>query len=125
MSLSRTTSAPKASIDSAQSPAWRRNASPRATLASWSDSWRHSPGNTSGAWPVSCLRTRSRWASSGHSGCWPAARERHEDGDQVVLTSKAWRLGALRANPDRHGDHVGAFQPSTVNLLPKGTRVPS
>ena len=112
MSLSRTTSAPKASIDSAQSPAWSRNASPRATLASWSDSWRHSPGNTSGAWPVELLQDPLEVGLVGPVGLLGGRRgERHEDGDQVVLTSKAWRLGALRANPDRRGATSGRFSP--------------
>src|SRR3954470_15568371 len=77
---SRMASAENASNDSAQSPAWRRKASPPATRARAEVSSRASPANTRGGYPASSLPTRSSWAPSGQSGCWAAARERHDVG---------------------------------------------
>ncbi len=72
------------SNDSAQSPAWSRNASPLATRPRSAWRARLSPANTKGGKPPSVLRAESSSASSGQSGCWPAGRERHESGVQVT-----------------------------------------
>src|SRR4051794_7338566 len=85
-SLSRMASAEKASKDSAQSPAWSRNASPLATLASSAVRLRASPANTSGGRAPSVLTVASSAPGSAHAGCWAAVRSRHDEGDQVAST---------------------------------------
>src|SRR5262245_4785913 len=85
LSLSRMASAENRSNDSAQSPAWSRNALPSATAASWSVRARASPANTSGGSEPRCLRARSSAPSSGHGGCWAAGRRRQEVGDQLLV----------------------------------------
>src|SRR4051812_7489136 len=98
--LSRMASAPNASNDSAQSPAWSRNALPSATWPRLSVRARASPANTSGGMVPICLSTASTAPSSGQSGCWPAGNSRHERGDQEVegvLTGKAWSTGGSGA----------------------------
>src|SRR5438046_1503133 len=99
LSLSRIESAEKWSNDSAQSPAWSRNALPSLTRARAAVRLRASPTNTSGGYEASVLRARSRAAASGHSGCCPAVRSRHEDGDHLLLTleSVRGRLGAAES----------------------------
>src|SRR5262249_3963263 len=69
--------------DSAQSPAWSRNARPAATSASPPRTWRASPAKTSGGRVWRRCRTRSTAASSGHAGCWSASLSRQDDGDHV------------------------------------------
>ena len=54
---------------SAQSPPWRRNASPRATAASRSVNWSHSAASTSGGRLSRPRTTASSRSRSGHCGC--------------------------------------------------------
>jgi hypothetical protein len=83
-SLSRMLSALKSWKDSAQSPAWSRNALPAATSASVDVRARASPANTNGGMVESCLSERSSAASSGQSGCCAAGRSLHDRGDHTV-----------------------------------------
>ncbi len=82
-SFSRMVIAEKSWNDSAQSPAWRRNARPAATSARLAWSCRASPAKTSGGMACSRARAVSAAASSGHSGWWCAWWPRQEEGDQV------------------------------------------
>src|SRR5690606_1923942 len=59
---------------SAQSPPWRRNASPRATAASFSRRRSHSPAKTSGGKPFSVVTARSSASGSAQLGCCFAGR---------------------------------------------------
>src|SRR4051794_15037975 len=87
--LSRISFAENESNDSAQSPAWSRNASPRETRPRSAVRLRASPAKTSGGSAPSCLSTRSSAASSGHSGCCSAWSSRQDDGDQLGDTGKS------------------------------------
>jgi hypothetical protein len=89
LSLSRMPSAVNALNDSAQSPAWSRNALPFATRPSDSVSERASPANTSGGKPPSSVSTALSAPASGQSGCWTTGRVRHESGDQDASSGAA------------------------------------
>jgi hypothetical protein len=82
-SFSRIVIAEKSSNDSAQSPAWRRNARPAATSARAACSCRASPANTSGGIACSFSRASASARSSGQSAWWCAGRLLQEEGDQV------------------------------------------
>src|SRR5437016_10422050 len=120
LSLSRMLSAVKASNDSAQSPAWSRNALPSATSPSAAVRLRASPANTSGGRTASRLRTSSSRPPSGHSGCWPAGSARQLLGVQVgTVTLQAWTVGGgvrnARPEPERGHGRVEALE----QLLPQ------
>src|SRR5881275_715422 len=83
LSFSRMVTAEKSLNDSAQSPAWSRNALPAATSASESRNWRASPANTSGGSDFSVPSTASASAGSGQSGWKRAGCARQPAGDQV------------------------------------------
>src|SRR3954452_12438186 len=124
--LSRISLAENESNDSAQSPAWRRNASPRATRPRSAVRLRASPANTSGGSAPNCLSTRSSAASSGHSGCCSAWSSRQDDGDQVGDTGKSLtaagsvRKARLRVEPSRHAE-LEAIAGRMCLLLPRET----
>ena len=94
-SLSRTASAVDPAKVSAQSPPWRTNTSPRATAASRSLSWSHSPAKTSGGCPASSAVTARTRAGSGQSGCWAAgsARQVSRSPGVIELALTGPRLG--------------------------------
>ena len=84
--------------DSAQSPAWSRNARPSTASPSERRSARASPAKTSGGSCPSRSRTASTAAGSGHSGCCSAGSERHEDGVQGSVM--AMRSSVVRGRFD-------------------------
>ena len=71
-SFSRIATAETSRNDSAQSPAWSRNARPSATSPSARAALRASPAKTSGGSSRSRSRTASTAAASGQSGCCSA-----------------------------------------------------
>ena len=75
------------SKDSAQSPAWSKNASPRETAASCFVRLRASPANTKGGNSESSPKTFCKELESGHIGCWLAVKLFHELGCQSELLS--------------------------------------
>ena len=97
------------SKDSAQSPAWSRNASPRVIAASVSVRSRASPAKTSGGSSRISSSTASWTVSSGQTGCWRAGRSRHERGFQ--------------SGPEREGVPV-RVSVSTAKAYGEGARVP-
>src|SRR5581483_12354349 len=123
-------SAEKSAKDSAQSPAWRRNALPAATSASPVRRLRASPANTSGGREANCFRARSRAASSGQSGCCAAGRSRQEEGVQLPVstdqrldgatahTSPKWGCqGDLRRDVEISRASVGAAAAPTKGMI--------
>src|ERR1044072_9322065 len=100
LSLLRMWSADTASKASAQSPPWRRNASPLATAANRARSWSHSPAKTSGGYGSRSAITARRASVSGYSGCCAAGRSRQ------VLPALALVLAFTVTSSTLRGDVV-------------------
>src|SRR5687768_15292999 len=113
-SFSRMLTAENSSKLSAQSPAWRRNALPAATLASDASSVRASPANTSGGYAAICFSARSSSPWSGQSGCCCARCSCHDDGVHAFATAgrlqTAPQLAAQRVVAVRGRGEAGARQ---------------
>src|SRR6266436_1810275 len=109
LSWSRIESAERLSNDSAHSPAWRTNASPREAVPRAAFNARASPANTRGGWFRSSFRARSSAPGSPQSGCWAAGSSRHDSGDQLLFGGLV--MGSMVARP------VPACRPSGAVAL--------
>ena len=102
-------SAVKSPKDSAQSPAWRRKARPRATSASEAVSRRASLATTRGGRVARRASTLFRASASGQTGCWRAVRWRQDPGCHPAGPSPPARARLRRVGLGcglRHGTSV-------------------
>src|SRR4051794_13732733 len=100
-------SAEKPSNDSAQSPAWSRNARPPATSPRAVVRLRASPANTNGGSPARRFSTCSTAAASGQSGCCSAGCSRQLDG--VHWGASTTTSVAAKPHPRKNDSPLGRF----------------
>src|SRR4051812_11512131 len=115
-SFSRIVGADQSRNDSAQSPAWSRNARPSDTRARAPRSARASPAKTSGGSSARWLPTDSSLARSGQSGWCSAGWSRHDE------RLHAWGVAAMRSSLDGGTSGIIAAMRIFSGIQPTGAK---